>query len=143
HIELLGSDLGERRHDALPEFDLAGEHRDAAVGIDAQPGIQRAVGLQAAREPRRVLPEPDFWHEAEREDDATDGGDEVAARQARSVHGQTFPFCCAARRTARMIRLWVPQRQRLLTSAARTSASRGCGLRLSRSAAAMIMPLMQ
>src|SRR5436190_918904 len=65
HLELLGSDLGERRHDALPELDLAGEYGDAAVGIDAQPGIKRAVGLQAAGEPRRVLPEHYFWNEAE------------------------------------------------------------------------------
>ena len=73
----------------------------------------------------------------------TERGSELAARQPRSVHGQMLPFCCAARSTARMIRLWVPHRQRLSASAARTSASWGCGLRLSRSAAAMIMPLAQ
>src|SRR6185503_6697384 len=103
----------------------------------------RAVGLQAAGQACRRLPERDFWNDAEREDDATQGGGELAARQARSVHDEILAFSRAARRTARMIRLWVPQRQRLPASAARTSASCGCGLRLSRSAAAMIMPLAQ
>ena len=43
--------------------------------------------------------EHDFWNEAEREDDATEPGDEVAARQVRRVHGQILPVCRAARST--------------------------------------------
>ena len=41
----------ERGEDALPELDLAGEHGRRAVGIDADPGIEPAVGLQAAGQP--------------------------------------------------------------------------------------------
>ena len=54
-IELLGRDLGERRHDALAELDLAGEHGRGAVRIDADPGVEHAVGLQAARQLRRHI----------------------------------------------------------------------------------------
>ena len=42
-VELLGRDLRERGEDALPEFDLAGEHGRGAVGVDAQPGVEHAV----------------------------------------------------------------------------------------------------
>ncbi len=49
HIELLGRDLRERGHDALAELDLAGEHGDRAVGVDADPGIEHAVGLRGCR----------------------------------------------------------------------------------------------
>ena len=89
----------------------------------------------AAGQPRWVLRERDCRREAEREDDAAEGGDEFAACEVGRMHAQRPPMFCAARSTARMIRLCVPQRHRLSASAARTSASRGFGLRLSRSAA--------
>ena len=49
----------------------------------------------------------------------------------------------AARRTARMIRAWVPQRQRLSLSAVLTSDSAGFGFRSRSACAAMIIPGMQ
>ena len=48
-----------------------------------------------------------------------------------------------ARSTARTMRLWAPQRQRCRSSAARTSASLGSGLRRSSAAALIRMPEMQ
>jgi len=77
-IELLGRDLGERRHDALPELDLAGEHGRAAVRIDADPGVEHPVGLQAARK-RRLLGERDFRVEREGDHQGAEPGREVAA----------------------------------------------------------------
>ena len=53
NVQLLSRDLLEGRLESLAEFGLAGEHRDAAVGIDANPGIQKRRLLQAAREARR------------------------------------------------------------------------------------------
>src|SRR5262249_47637091 len=136
-------DLGERRDDALPKLDLAGEHRHLAVSADADPRIEHPVGLQASRQPRRLLTEREPRAEVERQHDAAEPGGEMAPREMGSVHGQVLPFAWAARRTARTMRLWVPQRQRMLASAPRTSCSLGCGLRLSRSAAVMIMPFAQ
>ena len=43
-----GGDLLKGGLKTLAEFGLAGEHRDAAVGIDANPGIQERRALQAA-----------------------------------------------------------------------------------------------
>ena len=52
-IEFFGGDLRERGQDALPEFDLAGEHGRCVVWIDAEPRIQEAVAVEAARQRRR------------------------------------------------------------------------------------------
>ena len=71
-IELLSRDLGERREDALTEFDLTGEDGGGAVGIDANPAVELAVGLQAAGQPdrRRRLAERGARIEREGNDDA-------------------------------------------------------------------------
>ena len=53
------------------------------------------------------------------------------------------PMAVAARRTARRMRIWVPQRQRLGAMCARSSASVGRMLRSSSACARMIMPAMQ
>jgi hypothetical protein len=37
HIELLGGNLQKRGLDSLPQLGLAGEHRDAAIGRNANP----------------------------------------------------------------------------------------------------------
>ena len=66
---------------------------------------------------------------------------EGPARQHRPAHG--FATALAARRTARTMRLWVPQRQRLRARPARTSFSVGRGLPSRSAFAVMIMPLMQ
>ena len=55
--ELLGGDLGKGGQDALAELDLAGHHRDRAVGIDAEPGVEHGVagqGCPARRWPPRT-----------------------------------------------------------------------------------------
>ena len=51
-IEFLGRDLPERGQDALPELDLAGEDGGGAVGVDADPGVEHAVVVEAAGQPR-------------------------------------------------------------------------------------------
>src|SRR6266404_575351 len=76
-IELLGRDLGERRQDTLPELDLAGGHGRAAVRVDADPGIEHAVGLQAARK-CRLLGERDFRVERKGDHEGAEPGREVA-----------------------------------------------------------------
>src|ERR1700730_6323566 len=48
HVELIGRNLQQRRLEALSELGLASEHGDAAIGIDADPGIQKGSRLQAA-----------------------------------------------------------------------------------------------
>ena len=90
-----------------------------------------------------VLAERALRIEREGDDDRAEPGGEFTSIDGGSVHGQVLPFAWAARSTARMIRLWVPQRQRLPSSAARTSCSLGRGLRSSSSFADMIMPLVQ
>ena len=39
HIEFLGCHLGQRRADTRAEVDLAGKHRDAAVGINRKKAV--------------------------------------------------------------------------------------------------------
>ena len=53
--ELFGGDLDERGLDALPELGLAGEDRDRAVRVDADPRIEHRRVLEAARKLRRFL----------------------------------------------------------------------------------------
>ena len=48
NVEFFGRDLLERGLEALAEFGLAGEHGDAAVGIDPDPGIEKWRRRQAA-----------------------------------------------------------------------------------------------
>src|SRR6202043_3186050 len=115
--------------------------------VDAQPGIEHAVAVEASRQVRRLRPvrrllgKGEAGRQAEREHDAAERGREFTPIEVGSVHGQVFPFACGARKTARMMRLWVPQRQRFGDKVARTSASVGCGMRSSNSLAVMIMPL--
>ena len=142
-VEFLGRDLGERGQDTLAELDLAGEDGRGAVGVDADPAVELAVVLQAARQPGRLLRESELRIEREGDHDRAEPGGELTSIDGGSVHGQVLPLAWAARSTARMMRLWVPQRQRLPSSAARTSCSLGRGLRSSSSFADMIMPLMQ
>ena len=51
-VEFLRGDLRQRRQDPLPQLDLAGEHGRGAVGIDADPGVERPVVVQAAGQRR-------------------------------------------------------------------------------------------
>jgi hypothetical protein len=43
HVQLFRRDLRECRLNALADLDLAGEHHDGAVRIDADPGIERVA----------------------------------------------------------------------------------------------------
>ena len=119
HIELVRGDLRQGRQDPLPDLDLSGRDLDRAVGGEAQPAREARSRAQAAREGARRLP----------------GGCRRGGHAARPSR--------AARRTARTMRFCAPQRHRLRSRAARTSASVGSGRRRSRAAALIRMPEMQ
>ena len=140
-IDLLGGDLREGGENTLTQFDLSREDGRGAVGIYANPAVEPAIVLQAPGQP--FLTQGKIGIERESHHERTKPGGETASRESGSVHPQVLPLAWAARSTARMIRLWVPQRQRLPASAARTSGSFGRGLRSSSSFADMIMPLVQ
>ena len=56
-VQLLGGELGQRRHRALPHLDLADEARDTAVGTDVQVGVQvGGIALAARGKPGWLLP---------------------------------------------------------------------------------------
>ncbi len=76
-VELFGRDLRERGQDALAELDLAGEDGGGAVGIDAEPGVEHAIVLQAAGKPRRLLPDVRLRIEREGDDDGAEAGREL------------------------------------------------------------------
>src|SRR5581483_10013005 len=111
-------DLLERGEDALPELDLTGADGCVAIGVEAQPRVEHPIAVEAARQPKSVLRQREPRRETERENEAAGGGSEIAPGQ--SVH-HVLPFASAARSTARMMRLCVPQRQRLPSRAARTT----------------------
>ena len=112
--ELLGRDLREGGKNSLADLYFADKNRHGAVAAYAQPLRQPRILLQASRMLQPAV-----------------GND---------VHEVG---CADARSTARTIRLCEPQRQRLRSSAARTSLSVGRGF-IARSAAALMrMPLMQ
>src|SRR5262249_19613684 len=102
-IQLVGGDLGERGADALTQLDLAGEDRGRAVGIDAQPGVEAAIAVEAAWQ-RRGLGERGARRQREA-DHGRAGREELASR---GVHDR---ISVAARWTARTIRLCEAQRQ--------------------------------
>jgi hypothetical protein len=133
--ELLRGDLDQRRLDPLAEFGLAGEHRDAAVRIEADPGIDpRRLG-EAAGQRRPGRADPDEERAADEQRPAGERGHDPPP-----AAGLGRP---AARRTAARIRMCVPQRQRLSRRAARISSSPGCGFSRSRAWARITMPAMQ
>src|SRR5262249_20515512 len=144
-VEFLHGDLRERRHDALAEFHFASAHCDAAVGRNADPGIEHAVAVEAARQRGRLLGEGKLRSEREGDHDAaktcTKTGCKIPSRDVRAH--QILPFAWLVLSTARMMRPWVPQRHRLPASPSRTCASVGCGFWSSSAFADMIMPLMQ
>src|SRR5579883_3177041 len=161
YIELLGRDLLECRLEALAQLGLAGERRDRAVRIDSYPGIQIGRALEARRQGWRreawrcrgglLLGEGAAQRKAD-DQRATTGEYASAIEDDRGVH-RALPWLagdssavsirCAARRTARRIRICVPQRQRWGASSARISASVGLELRCSSACARIIMPAMQ
>ena len=55
HAKLIGRDLAQRGLEALAKLGLAGEHRDVAVGIDPDPGVEHRLLGEIARQPGRFL----------------------------------------------------------------------------------------
>src|SRR4029077_8512175 len=49
NVQFFGGDLLKRGLKTLTEFGLAGEGRDAAVGVDANPGVEVWRGCETAR----------------------------------------------------------------------------------------------
>jgi len=141
-IELFGGDLCQRRRDTLTQLDLAGEDDRRSVGVDAQPGIEHALVVQATRQFRR-LRAGRARRQGEGEDQRPRGLAELSPGEVHRGLAHVFRVFCAARNTARMMRPWVPHRHRFCANASRTSTVVGCGWRSSSSFAVMIMPLMQ
>src|SRR5580704_6739320 len=124
NVEFLGRDLLEGGLKTLAEFDLAGEGRDAAVGVDADPGIQiGSRGKTAWRFRRRYRRGRLILRKSLRQREADDqraaAGEHLAAVENEgAVHCallwplEASAVCirCAARCTARRMRMWVPQR---------------------------------
>ena len=139
-VELLGDDLAHGDAAAGADVHLADEDRQRAVGVHGQIGIDEVGRDRLAEEPvgaRHALGARAHG-QPERDHERAAGGEEGAAREH-----QRPPCAAAARRTARMTRTWLPQRQRLPASASRTCGSVGCGIRESRARAVMIMPAVQ
>ena len=85
-----------------PISTLPGWYRDTLCALECDPLRQNPVRVQASRKPGLLS---------------------AGARHA----GTPARICAAAHSTARTIRLWAPQRQRLPFSALRTAASSGSG----------------
>src|SRR5262249_2670051 len=133
-VELVGCNLRERGEDALAELALAGEDRHGAVGVDADPAIEHAIGLKTAGQARRLLRDHAGRPETEADDNRAGGLEKLSA-----LHAISF----AARCTARTMRLCVPQRQKLADNAFLICASVGFGFLSSKALAVTIMPLVQ
>src|SRR5262249_47925350 len=115
-VELLGGELHHGGEHALADLDLAGKDRDLAGRRKRHPLRQR-----------RML------------------GERAGERRAHGAAPGMVPWRCAAAAfsTARKMRLWLPQRQMLSSSAAAISARLGAGLRSSSALAETMMPLRQ
>ena len=114
-VELVGRDLRHRGDDALANFHLARAYRDRAIRINPQPAVEPPVGIERGRK----------------------------AGGWRAHRGVPAAMLRAARWIARTMRVCVPQRQRLRSSAARISSSPGFGFLSSSALALMMMPLAQ
>ena len=98
------------------------EHRHTAFGHRARGGLDLIDDQQNARLGQQLIT-----------------GERGKGHSHQSVQG----FGRAASMTARIISIWVPQRQRLADSSFRICSSLGWGLRSSNALAVMIMPFMQ
>ena len=150
--ELLGRHHGEGGAEALAELRLAGEDGDLALRADADPGIEhRGVGERAGEllGLGRLLRGSEAA-EREADDEPARAGGEKAAPGQKGVHSSASASASAAwlissraRRMARRMRICVPQRQRLYSSACRIAASSAVGLACRSAWARIIMPGMQ
>ena len=129
HIQLFGNHLGQSGAHTGAQLDLAGVKRDHAIGRDLEPSIDlgktRISGL-LGQHGRQAQAEAD--HHAGR------GLEECAPLHAATP---------AALRTAEMMRMWVPQRHRLASSAALIWSSVGLGVFFKKATVVITMPLMQ
>src|SRR5690606_11475227 len=147
NVQLLGDDLRQRRDDAVSDLDAAGEEGHRAVFVDPEPAIElRRQLLLLVGRPLRVdrllrsgIGDPGRV-EGEADDEGADALGEPAAGKGEAHAVTSFP---AARLTALMIRVWVPQRQRFAPSAFLMSSSVGSGFWSRRACAVMFMRLMQ
>ncbi len=130
-LELLGEDHREARADALSHLRSRDHERHAPVGSDAQPLVRREAGAGG----RRGFGEQ--WDAQRGARRAREGPvpQEIPPRGAHRA-----PPSAPARRTARRIRAYVPQRQTCPSKAWSTSASVGRGVRASSAAASRIIP---
>jgi hypothetical protein len=162
HIELLGDDLRECGADAHARLDLADRRRDASIGGDAQPRVERiridrggpggARGRQwrgrraragSTAQPgtaKETTSAPPAFRNSRREG--------AAMRRDEFVHGGPHALVPAAMRlaaslTARRMLMCVPQRHLSPDSPRRISSSVARGFDSSSAAAVMIQPLMQ
>ncbi len=137
NIQLLSRDLLESSLESLAKFGLAGEHRDAAVGINTNPGIQERRLLQAAGKARRRSRGRSalILRESRRKREADDQGAATCEHAAtvenhRRAH-RALPWVAEdasavfiklmARCTARRMRMWVPHRHKCGSSSLRIS----------------------
>ena len=132
-VEPLGRDLQQRRLQPLAQLGLAGEHRHMAVRRHPDPGIQLRRLLQAAgqrclrRRRAALLGGAGGWGDGgqRKGHDQRAAGPEQGAAGEGGGHPAALPIAAAARRTARRMRAWVPQRHRLGAMWSRISASVG------------------
>src|SRR5258705_8743896 len=137
NIQLLSRNLLEGSLESLAKFGLAGEHLDAAVGIDTNPGIQEGRLLQAAGKARRRSPGRSalILRESRRKREADHQGAATCEHAAtvenhRRAH-RALPWVAEdasavfiklmSRCTARRMRLWVPHRHKCGSSSLRIS----------------------
>src|SRR5665811_54035 len=148
--KLLGADLLEGSQDAVADLHAPGKEGDVAILVDAQPAVElrgkiallvggplRIFRLFRSGERRSCPP-----RQREADHDGPSALQEATTGNDGAAHDVVTPSL-AARFTARRMRVWVPQRQRLPASALRISSSPGLGLSVSRAWALIIMPEMQ
>ena len=154
HIELFGNHLADGDEDALAHVHLA------EIGIDGAVGVDRNEGRELIRRERRLRSHAlrvgglHLQHSIERRP-ACRPTRRTCRRPAGSSGGRTWsffhfghdrlpqPIISAARLTARMMPICVPQRHLRPVSASLIWASVGFFFSLSSAAADMIQPLMQ
>ena len=101
-IELFRGNLRQRRKNALPQLHLARENGGGALGIDADPGIEPTVVLQASGQPFLSSRKPRIEREGNHDGPKSDG--KFATIESGAVHVRVLPLACAARSTARIMR---------------------------------------
>ena len=148
-IEFVGYDLGQGRLHACAKIDLAGVNGDHAFCIDGEECVdlvqrERLAGCRRGlRKRRRGQAKPGKAHNKNAAFERLAAGSKKSRAHVRLLALAVDDIAFDARNTARTIRAWVPQRQRLLASAVFTAVSSGVPFVARNAADSMIMPLMQ